>query len=272
LVILLNSAIAWAGLPEGRDSFEWRMFDDDSNPASAIAPTPAPAIAPAIAPAPIIETKALEQKPKFQWGSALWQSAFFLGIQHAFRFSTEPGTRAELKGPYFRDWGKSIIGYDRWEDSDPFIVNYVGHPMMGAVTGFIQVQNDPAAHKLQVGLSKDYWKSRAKAFAFSFAYSTFFELGPVGEASLGNVGLDHRTGGMVDIVVTPTLGLGWQVAEDMMDRYVAKFIERKVSNRSICILVRTFANPGRSFANLLRFEVPWHRDDRGGIWRRNQSR
>jgi hypothetical protein len=262
VVILVGSGIARAGLPEGRESFERRMLDDDAN--SVLPAVPAGS---GVNPVSIIATKPDQEDRRFQWRPAIVQSTLFLGLQHGFRFATEPGTRAELKGPFFRDYWKSVKGVDGWKDSDPFIVNYVGHPMMGAITGFIQIQNDPGGRLLQVGMNKPYWNSRMRAMLFSAAYSTIFELGPVSEASLGNVGLDRRTSGMVDLVVTPTIGLGWLVTEDVIDRYVIKFVERKTANRSIRILVRTFANPARAFTNVLRFEAPWHRDGAGGIWR-----
>ena len=39
-----------------------------------------------------------------------------------------------------------------WNDGNPVITNYVGHPMMGAITGFVQIQNDP--HVVEAYLGK----------------------------------------------------------------------------------------------------------------------
>ena len=75
----------------------------------------------------------------FNWGGALTQSLFFLGAQHGFRL-TQERTRADLKGPFFSDYFKSVRNLRGWDDGDPFMVNYIGHPIMGSVTGFIQVQ------------------------------------------------------------------------------------------------------------------------------------
>jgi len=219
-------------------------------------------------------TKAGEEKAAeedrgggFQWGPTLKQSLFFLGVQHAFRFTTEPGTRAELRGPFFKDYLLSLKGLHGWEDSDPMLVNYIGHPFMGAVTGYIQVQNDPGYRKARFGGSELYWKSRMRAFAYSAAYSTMFELGPVSEASLGNVGKDGLTMGYVDIVMTPVGGLTFMVIEDALDRYVIERIERATRNRYLKTLARTFLNPNRTFANTMRLKQPWYRDNRGGLWR-----
>ena len=201
----------------------------------------------------------------FQWKPALWQAGMFLGIQHGVRLATEDATRAELKGPFARDWLRSVKSIDGWSDGDPFIVNYVGHPMMGAVSGFIAVQNDPMYRQATFGRDPRYWKGRLRALAFSAAYSTQFELGPVSEASIGNVQLHPPETGISDLVVTPTVGLGWQIAEDALDRLLVRRIEESTDAAWLRIMARGVLNPARSFANLLRGKVPWYRDDRGGV-------
>lgn len=208
-----------------------------------------------------------EREDSFHWRPALVQSGLFLGIQHAFRLATEPGTREALKGPFFRDWLRSVKRTSGWGDGDPFIVNYVGHPMMGAVTGYIQIQNDPPGRSAQFGRSEEYWKSRMRALAWSLAYDVQFELGPASEASLGNVGLQPGTSGVVDLVVTPLAGLAVIALEDALDRHVIRRLEAKSDNRVWKLLVRSVLNPDRSFANMLRFRVPWHRDGRPGVSR-----
>jgi len=203
----------------------------------------------------------------FDWKPALRQSAMFLGIQHGFRLWTEPGTREHLRGPFVKDYFHSARGVRGWGDGDPPIVNYVGHPMMGAVAGNIQVQNDPRGRTKTFSLSSGYWKSRMKALAWSTAYSVQFELGPASEASIGNVGFDRRSAGAVDLVVTPVLGLAWQTTEDALDRYVVAPVEGAIENRAVRLLARSMLNPSRAFANLLRGKVPWYRDYRAGLFR-----
>jgi len=198
---------------------------------------------------------------------ALNQSFRFLLAQNAFRFMTEPGTRSELQGPFFRDYIRSVRDLNHWNDGDPFLVNYIGHPMMGAVTGYIQRQNDPRFRAVNFGRSATYWKSVARSFAFSAVYSTQFEIGPISESSLGNSGKIPGTQGFVDLVVTPTVGTGWMIGEDALDRYVIRRVERATANPWIKLAVRTGLNPTRSFANLMRGKVPWHRDDREGVSR-----
>ena len=206
-----------------------------------------------------------EPREPFQWAPALAQSAIFLGIQHSVRIATEPGTRTALTGPFLPDYWRSATGVRGWGDGDPFIVNYVGHPFQGAVSGYIQVQNDPGYRRAEFGASELYWKSRLRAMGFAALYSTQFELGPISEASIGNVGFDRKSSGAVDLVVTPLAGAGVMLAEDALDRYFIRHAEKWSGNAAYRIVVRSMLNPNRSFANLLRFKVPWHRDVRGGI-------
>jgi hypothetical protein len=203
----------------------------------------------------------------FRWRSAVRQSMLFLAIEHGFRFATEPGTRADLKGPFFRDWFTSAANIRGWRDGDPFLVNYIGHPMQGAVTGFIQIQNDPLGIKAKPSFKREYVRSRLRAFWWSAAYSTQFELGPLSESSLGNVGLrptkaSQHPQAFVDMTITPIVGTAWLVGEDALDHYLVRRIENKTTNRVIRLLTRSFLNPGRSFANAMRGKYPWYRDDR----------
>lgn len=225
---------------------------------------PRPAIIPDIKPS--WEPQNVEGS-RFQWGAAIRQSLRFLAIQHAFRLLTEDGTRRDLKGPFFKDYFETVSKLRGWRDGDPFIVNYIGHPMMGAVTGYIQIHNDPRGLKQEVGFSKEYFKSRLKAFGWSALYSTQFEIGPISEASLGNVGirptkLSRHPMGYVDLVVTPVVGTAWLVGEDALDKYVVLPLESRIHNKTMRILVRSFLNPSRSMANVLRSKWPWYRDDR----------
>ncbi len=208
-----------------------------------------------------------DQPSGFQWSSAFRQSMLFLSIQHAFRLATEDGTRADLDGPFFKDYFKALRSLRAWSDGDPFIVNYIGHPMMGSVSGFIQVFNDPKGINEEVGLKKSYWMSRLKALGWSTAYSTQFEIGLISEASLGNIGIrpygkSKHPMSYVDLVVTPVVGTGWLVGEDALDRYLILPLEKKMPNRTTLVLVRSFLNPTRSFANMLRGKWFWYRDNR----------
>jgi hypothetical protein len=139
--------------------------------------------------------------------------------------------------------------------------------MQGAVASFIQIQNDPKGKQLDFGNNSEYWHSRLKAFAWSAAYSTQFEVGPISEASIGHVGKIPGTAGAVDLVITPTAGVGLSVLEDIVDRYIIRKMEGDTSSRVRKVLLRAMLNPNRAFANVLRWKVPWHRDTRPGVWR-----
>jgi len=118
-------------------------------------------------------------------------------------------------------------------------------------------------------MSSGYWKSRAKALLWSAAWSTQFEIGPISEASIGNVGFPRKDGsrstGYVDYVITPTVGTGVLVGEDAIDKYILKgWIEKKAGGKltTRVKVFRSLFTPTTSFANLLRGKYPWKRDDR----------
>ncbi len=203
---------------------------------------------------------------KFHWKPALVQSGIFLGIQHGVRLF-QKRTYRELGGPFFKDWAHSVRNLRGWADGDIFFINYIAHPLQGAATGRIFVNNSDKAKKHEFGKSRDYWESRMKAMVWSAFWSTQFELGPISEASIGNVGIHDDTGrsrmGWVDLVITPTVGTGTLILEDILDKYVLKnWLEKKLSSRTKIKLFRSLITPTTSFANLLRGKKPWKRDTR----------
>lgn len=202
-----------------------------------------------------------------RWGPLLRHSAFFLGVQHGFRLATEEGTREGLKGPFFKDWYSSLSSLHGWGDGDPFFVNYIGHPMQGSVSGYIWRQNDPKYSAIEFGNHADYWRSVLRSTAFSFAYSTQFEIGPASEATIGAVQSRYPQQGFVDHVATPTIGAVWMIGEDILDRYLIRRLEGRTENVFLRMMARGWLNPTRSFANMMRFKVPWYRDSRPGIWK-----
>jgi len=201
------------------------------------------------------------------WHHLFLSSFRFLAIEHAFRCATEQGTRDGFSGPFFGDYWSSVGNLHGWADGDPFLVNYVGHPMQGAVSGLIWQHNDRAYRDVVFGKNARYWKAKLRGAGFAYLYSVQFEIGPLSEASLGNIQASYPQQGFVDHVITPSMGLGWTIVEDSLDRYVIRAIEGHTANRYIRVLVRGGLNPSRSFANVLGGEVPWHRDDRPGVSR-----
>ena len=217
---------------------------------------------------PLKENKKWEVEPSgINWWNVFGQSMYFLGIEHGFRLldPKQPYTREALKGPFFKDWFDTVKDLKGWSDSDPAIINYIGHPIQGAISGRILLQNDPKSKYMEFGWNRQYQSSRLKAFWFAFFYGLQFELGPISEASIGNSqptpAYPHPTS-YVDLVITPTVGTAWLVTEDLADRYLMGALERRISNRKLIILFRTFSNPGRSMSNFLRFKRFWYRDNR----------
>jgi hypothetical protein len=198
----------------------------------------------------------------FDWTPALSQSMRFLLIEHGFRLTMQPNTRRRLGGPFFSDYADSVKALGGWGDGDNWFINYVGHPMQGAMSGYIQVQNDPKGRMVEFSSDQAYWRSRLKALAWNAAYSTQFELGPISESSLGNVGQRKGTSGYVDLVVTPTGGFGVMLAEDALDRFLVRKWESRTESLRMRGFYRVALNPCRAFANVLRGKSPWYRDTR----------
>lgn len=211
------------------------------------------------------------QKPLgVDWSRLLLQSLGFLGIQHGFRLATEEGTRNPGRS-FWNGYSESLRNLRGWSDGDPFYVDYVGHPMQGAVSGYLFVQNDRQYRTSEFGRNRRYWKSRLRAAGFALAYSEQFELGPISEATIGHVQSFHPQFGFADHVITPSIGLAWMLAEDSLDRYLIRFVERRTANPYLRLLLRSGLNPSRSMANLIALRVPWHRDTRGGVFKPTAS-
>jgi hypothetical protein len=213
---------------------------------------------------PALASKSQEARREgFDWDSAMRQSLFMLAVQHGYRM-TEDKTRRFLPGPFFKDWFGSVKNLHGWDDGGSVFGNYIAHPMQGAITGYIYINNSPTAKRLEFENSKAYWKSRMKAMGWSALTSAQFELGPLGQAAIGNVGLgpNHKKMAFVDLVVTPTAGTGWLVLEDIIDKKILKKLEARTTNRTVVNLARMSFTPMRACANLLRFKMLWYRDDR----------
>jgi len=200
------------------------------------------------------------------WGGLVRSSFLFLGVEHGFRIATEPGTRDGLRQPFLSGYADSLSSLRGWSDGDPFIVNYIGHPIQGAVSGFIWANHDRSYRTVEFGDGSVYWKSRLRAAAFSAVYSAQFEVGPFSEASIGQVQKYYPQQGFVDHAVTPVIGTAWMVAEDALDKYVIKTLERRINNPVALMFIRGGLNPARSFGNVMSFRVPWARDTRPGVY------
>jgi len=195
-------------------------------------------------------------------GRLLRDSFTLLVVEHGVRLALQAKTRDQIDGPFWRDYARSVRVPQSWEDSDAWLVNYVGHPIHGAAAGFLWTIHDPAARAAAIGLDGAYWSTRWRPLVWSAVYSVQFEAGPFSEASIGNVGLRPDTIGWVDYVVTPVGGLGLMIAEDALDRFFIEWFERHVRSRSARAIIRTLFNPSRAMANVAANRLPWHRDGR----------
>ena len=239
-----------ATLPDIASFSSSRSADPDALPAR-ITPLPKPVVRSSDSPTSSV-----------QWTSLLKGSMSYLGVMHSFRLGTEAGTREALNNSVVGGYFKSLGAMHGWSDGDGYYENYLGHPIEGAVSGYIWVQNDPRYRAVQFGADRDYWMSRLRAYAFAWAFSEQFEIGPISEASIGQIQRYCCQYGFVDHVITPNGGLVWMVAGDALDRYVTVPLENRIHNTNVRILARMAFNPPQTFANLMMFHSPWRRENR----------
>jgi len=206
---------------------------------------------------------------RVRWLNAINESLLYTGVMHTFNVWTEAGTRDALNGHWFENYIDSVGELRGWSDSDKFMAPYVGHPLEGSIFGFIFRQNDPKYRNVQWGDGRAYFVSLLRSMAWSAIWHTQWKIGPASEASIGNVML-HASPGFITLVDTPTLGAVTMIAEDAADRYLIIGLENRTSNRTIIILARSFLNPGRTFASIMAFQVPWRRDTRLSLFRNGE--
>ena len=224
----------------------------------------------------------------FHWKGLILQSLAFDLLQNATRIATasQKDRRLLLNKPFWSNYWASLGQFNmrRWNDGDSIKVNYIGHPMQGAITGYIEVQNDPGGRSLKISRDRSYWNSRFRAFLWSTAYSTMWEIGPIGETAIFNQGgftypircskkkpeapdycekptatYTNNTG-WVDFIITPIGGTLWLLGEDALDRYISDPLVQRHPKSFGYKVVRSSLNPSRSLANMLRGRYPWYRD------------
>jgi hypothetical protein len=221
-----------------------------------------------VAECPDDETRARECR--VHWHQLMIEATLYDAFQNAgnlytgywYRYET---THGKWLDRYFNsdlDWR-----WNRWKDNNPVLDDYVGHPMMGSITNYMWIQNDPKGMTVDFGNNREYWKSRMRALAFSTVFSMQWKFGPFGEAAIGHNG-DHyfidngvRTNGTgwVELITTPFGGLGWTIAEDALDKHLVRKLEAK-PRRPVTLLFISFLTPSKATANILRFRPPWYRD------------
>lgn len=195
-----------------------------------------------------------------------FQNAGNLYTGYWYRYETTTGKWWDRYVNSVEDWRWNV-----WSDNNPFLDQYVGHPMMGSITNYLWIQNDPKSMPLEQSNSWPYWRRMLRAGAFSTFYSFEWKLGPFGEAGFGHNG-DHyyyddngtaytNETGWVELVTTPVGGALWTMAEDALDKHVVRRLEQK-SRNPIALTAYQFLTPSRGTANILRFRPPWYRDSR----------
>ena len=193
-----------------------------------------------------------------------------LTIEHGLRIAFQQKTRDALEGNFWRDYRRSLRVPHRWEDGDPWLVNYIGHPLHGASAGYIWLEHAGERHP-DISLARSYWASRAQAAAWAAVYSVQFEFGPLSEASIGNVGLREETTGWVDHVTTPAGAFALMVGEDALDRFFVRWVESHTPNRFFRAALRMTFNPSRTFSNATTGHLPWYREGRPISWQKNSQ-
>jgi hypothetical protein len=230
------------------------------------------------------------EKENFHWRRALEESFTFLAIEQAWVVHTDFRWVVSENGipfnHYWRDYKQSLSRWWQvgWSAGENPMYNYVGHPIQGAITSYIQIQNDPKDRNLEFSRTKAYWRSRVKATLWNGVYSTQWSIGPLSEMTVEKYGSNDRQPwnanntfpcdtktcywgvGKVNLVMTPVGGLGWLLAEDWMDKNIVRRVERSSRNRLLIDTVRCTFNPLRAGANILYGNRPWFRFRDAGDW------
>jgi hypothetical protein len=226
----------------------------------------------------------LPENQSFHWGRALTESFTFLVIEQAYVVHTDFNWVVSENGVpfnhYWRDYKQSLTTWWHagWSAGENPLYNYVGHPIQGALTSYIQIQNDPKSEKLEFANTKAYWKSRLKATLWNAVYSTQWSIGPLSEMTVEKYGSKDRQPwnangsfpcdtktcywgvGKVNLVMTPVGGFGWLLAEEAMDKKITEqLVESHTQNRFLIDAVRSSLNPIRGGANILHGKRPWYR-------------
>jgi hypothetical protein len=218
--------------------------------------------------------------PGIHWGSLIREWWLNLCMEQTERILKESKTRDQLSGPFFRDWISTVSMYHfgRWDDNDKFVTSNLGHPTQGAIVAAIFWQNDDHVRFSDQDFhSAAYRHALLQAFAFVTVDAVQWKLGPISEASIGNVGLpahwwerdckqlharcEPRTG-LNDLVLNEVGGIPMIVGFQWLDKHLQKRIEARTQSRALIDTTRLLTNPPASVANIVRFRRPWFRDNR----------
>jgi len=212
-----------------------------------------------------------DRRCRMHWRQMALSASLYLAFQNVgnaytgywYRWETTNGKWWDRYVNSVEDWR-----WKAWQDQNPFLDDYVGHPMMGAITNSIWEQNDPKGMTVVQANDWVYYRSRLRATAFSTFFSFEWKLGPIGEAGMHNG--DHffyekgsmtNETGWVELVTTPVGGLAWNIGEDYLDRTLIPRLEEH-SRNPLMLMSYSLLTPAKTMANILRFRPPWYRDSR----------
>lgn len=126
-------------------------------------------------------------QPSIAWGDLFKHELLFLATMHSFRIATEPSTREALGNSFFGGYFAGLEAMHGWSDGDGYYETYLGHPIQGAVSGYMWIHHDLHYRVVQFGKSRDYWMSRLRAYGWSWVESEQFKIGLVSEATIGQI-------------------------------------------------------------------------------------
>jgi len=201
------------------------------------------------------------QKGSIAWRSLLRDSIVLLLVQQAYRITFEDGNLEALQeGPFFKEWFQSAGTLCCWDDGDNISTNYLFHPLMGSTSSFVFANNHRASQETPIGNNRRYWKVKGAQAIYSFIYSLNFEIGPLSEASIGNVGMKPGQMTYCDFVVTPAIGVLFSIGEDAARLHIIDRVKRShlYWGNTLAVLL----NPTRAVANVMGGKRPW----RGPAW------
>ena len=214
----------------------------------------------------------------YHWRGSDRSIPFFNVIENSFRSASDDQIRILLANkPFWHDYAASMRHFNmrRWNDGDDFLVNYVGHPMQGAVSGFIEVQNDPTGRLQETqrnpGLLEKSFQGIPVGDCIQHPFrnqSTRVKLGIGNEGGWtypihchtictapGTYKKYTNNTGWVDFTITPTVGILWLLAEDTLDRFISDRVQggntvSKSCPRSCAVSL----NPSRTMANAITLQ------------------
>ena len=271
---LVGQATQYAALPPAGESAGTDAASGNNFPITAAADAASSAM---------FAQQSNPKKQRFHWGRALFESFTFLSIEQAYVVHEDYRWVVIENGipfnHYWRDYKQSLHSWLEagWNDGDPLMFGYVGHPIQGALTSYIQIQNDPRSDGLEFSNTREYWHSRLRASLWNAVYSTQWNIGPLSEVTVEKYGTKVRSPwnqdgtwpctqkncysgvGQIDLVMTPVGGFAWMLTEDLLDKNIARRVEGVTENHVLVDFTRCALNPIRGGASILHGRAPWWR-------------